>query len=92
MQACLEPNALERRDVDVFDLRGHAGDETRLVEAEMAQRKGGLAVYRACTSSLVARFARVNLILQVGIGDCSTNAIGIWVEMTDNVYLADGIG
>jgi len=71
----------------VFDLRGHRGDEGRLVESEVLEHEGGLAIDGAGATRLVDGL--VNLVLKIGVGDGRADAVRIWMKMSDDIDLAD---
>ena len=78
-------------DLGVLDLRGHGGDQRRLREAEVLEREGGLAVDGAGAAGLVDGGV-AGLVLEVGVGDRRADAVGVGVEVANDVDLADCLG
>ena len=74
-------------DLDVLDLRGDGGDERGLLEAEVLEDEGRLAVEGAGAAGLVDRL--VDLVLEVGVRDGRADAVGVGVQVADDVDLAD---
>ena len=72
-------------------MRPHARDEARLIKTEVREGVSRLAVHRTGTACFVDG-ALVDLVLEVCIGDGGADAVGIGIEVADNVDLADGIG
>ena len=75
---------------DVLDLRTHARDQRRLLEAEVIEHEGGLAVHGSGAACFVVCISE--LVLEVGVGDCGTDAVRIRMEVADYIDLADGLG
>jgi len=74
-------------DLDVLYLWGHRGDEGRLVESEVLEYEGRLAIDGACAARLIDGL--VDLVLQIGIGDGRADAVRVWMKMSDDIDLAN---
>ena len=90
-QARLGVDAALLLDLGVLDLRGHGGDQRGLGEAEVLEREGGLAVDGAGAAGLVD-VGVAGLVLEVGVGDRRADAVGVGVEVANDVDLADCLG
>ena len=91
VKARLAANALQGGYLKVLDLRRDARNEPRLRKAKVAQRVGGFAIDGPGATSLVGGLNIGDLILKIRIANCGADAIGIGVEVSNNVNLADGV-
>ena len=89
-EAHLAVDAALALNLGVLDLRCDGGDELRLVEAKVAQHERGLPVDGARAARLVD-VGVLHLVLEVGVGDRRADAVGVGVEMTYDVDLADSL-
>ena len=86
-EAGLGVDALGLAIGDILDLRGQRGDEAGLLEAEVLEDEGRLAVDGARTTRLV--LAATEDVLEVGVADGCADAVGVGVLVADHVDLAD---